>query len=189
MVIEKKKPIEKIKGIFEKIGKRNLIIALAVVLVGAAVWVNWAVIANTGKGGYDGYGQGNGMDNSYTGAGGSAESTDWYASAQVSRDQARDEALEVLQSVVDDEAASAEAKAAAYSDMTKLAKNMEHETNIETLVVAKGFDKCVAVVNAEDASIIVSSEVELTPAQLAQINEIVYEQTGIEPTNVKIICK
>ncbi len=193
MVIEKKKPIDKIKGIFEKIGKRNLIIALAVVLVGAAVWINWAVIAGTSGGGYDGYGQSNGMDNSYTGTGGEvnggAEATDWYTSAQVSRDQARDEALEVLQSVVDDEAASAEAKAAAYTDMTKLAKNMENETNIETLVVAKGFDKCVAVVNEDDASIIVSSSTELTPAQLSQINEIVYTQSGIEPVNIKIICK
>ncbi|MBE6599634.1 MAG: SpoIIIAH-like family protein [Ruminococcaceae bacterium] len=192
MVIEKKKPIDKIKGVFDKIGKRNLIIALAVVLVGAAVWINWAVIANTSGGGYGGYNESNGMDNSYTGSGevnGGTETTDWYTSAQVSRNQARDEALEVLQSVVDDEAASAEAKAAAYTDMTKLAKNMENETNIETLVVAKGFEKCVAVVNEDDASIIVSWDGELTPAQLSQINEIVYVQSGIEPVNVKIICK
>ena len=57
MVIEKKKPIDRIKVVFEKIGKRNLVIILAVLLVGTAVWVNWAVIANTGTGGYDGYDQ------------------------------------------------------------------------------------------------------------------------------------
>lgn len=193
MVIEKKKPMDRIKGVFEKIGKRNLIIVLAVVLVGAAVWVNWAVIANTKGGGFDGYDQSAGMDNSYTGVGGNTsdetENGDWYTSAQVSRTQARDEALEVLQSVVNDESATEEAKAAAYSDITKLAKNMESETNIETLVIAKGFEKCVAVVNDNDASIIVSAANELTPAQLSQINEIVYTQSGIEPVNVKIICK
>ena len=193
MVIEKKKPMEKIKGIFEKIGKRNLIIALAVLLVGAAVWVNWAVISNQGGGGFDGYDQSSGMDNSYTGTNGSTDGgteEDWYSSAQVSRDRARDEALEVLQSVVNDTSAAEEAKAAAYSDITKLAKNMENETNIETLILAKGFEKCVAVINESDASIIVSAEGgELTPAQLSQINEIVYTQSGIEPVNVKIICK
>ena len=193
MVIEKNKPMDRIKGVFEKIGKRNLIIALAVVLVGAAVWVNWAVIAKTGSGGYGGYDQSSGMDNSYTGVGGNTDNTDkaedWFTSAQTDRTQARDEALEVLQSVVNDQSATEEAKAAAYSDITKLAKNMENETNIETLILAKGFSKCVAVVNENDASIIVSSETDLTPAQLSQINEIVYTQSGIEPVNVKIIRK
>ena len=193
MVIEKKKPMDKIKSIFEKIGKRNLIIALAVLLVGAAVWINWAVISNQNGGGFDGYDQSSGMDNSYTGTNGTTNSgtseEDWYSSAQVSRTRARDEALEVLQSVVNDEGATEEAKAAAYSDITKLAKNMENETNIETLILAKGFEKCVAVINENDASIIVSADSELTPAQLSQINEIVYTQSGIEPVNVKIICK
>ena len=192
MVIEKKKPMDRIKGIIEKIGKRNLIIVLAVVLVGAAVWVNWAVFSEQGgNGGFDGYDQSSGMDNSYTGVGnsGAGEAEDWYESAQVSRTRARDEALEVLQSVVNDAAATEEAKASAYSDITKLAKNMENETNIETLILAKGFEKCVAVINDTDASIIVSADGDLTPAQLSQINEIVYTQSGIEPVNIKIICK
>ena len=190
MVIEKKKPMDRIRGVLEKIGRRNLIIMLAVVLVGAAVWVNWAIFAPDTNSGYAGYDQSSGMDNSYTGAGaGGTTEEDWYASAQVSRTQARDEALEVLQSVVNDKSATDDAKAAAYSDITKLAKNMESETNIETLIVAKGFEKCVAVVNESDASIIVSSESELSAAQIAQINEIVYTQAGIEPVNVNIICK
>ena len=191
MVIEKKKPMDKIKSVLDKIGKRNLIIVLAVVLVGAAVWVNWAVFANQGGGGFDGYDQSSGMDNSYTGTGNQSANGEenWYESAQVSRTRARDEALEVLQSVVNDSTATEEAKAAAYSDITKLAKNMENETNIETLILAKGFERCVAVINETDASIIVSAEGELTPAQLSQINEIVYTQSGIEPVNIKIICK
>ncbi len=189
MVIEKKKPMDKIKTVFEKIGKRNLIIVLAVILVGTAVAVNWAVFAPRTSGGYGGYDQSSGMDNSYTGTGSDGAGEDWYSSAQVSRERARDEALEVLQAVVNDQTASEDAKAAAYSDITKLAKNMENETNIETLIVAKGFEKCVAVISESDASIIVSSKDALTPSQLAQINEIVYMQAGIEPINVKIICK
>ena len=63
---------------------------------------------------------------------------------------------------------------------------MESESNIETLVVAKGFAECVAVISGESASVVVKSE-GLQAAQIAQINEIVYEQSGILPVNIKII--
>lgn len=190
MVIEKKKPMEKVKSALLKIGKRNMIIIAAVLLVGVAVLVNWAAFSNDSGGGYGGYGQSSGMNNSYVGtSGNNTGEEDWYASAQVSRSQARDEALEVLQSVVNDSAADDAAKAAAYSDITKLAKTMESETNIETLMTAKGFGKCVAVINGDDASVIVSSAEALTVAQISQINEIVYTQAGIDPVNIKIICK
>jgi hypothetical protein len=52
--------------------------------------------------------------------------------------------------------------------------------------MAKGFEECVAVISNGNASIVVKSD-GLTPAQLAQINEIVYEQASIKPVNVKII--
>ena len=58
--------------------------------------------------------------------------------------------------------------------------------NIETLVKAKGFEECVAVISGEDASIVVKSD-GLNAAQISQINEIVYAQAGIEPVNIKII--
>ena len=63
---------------------------------------------------------------------------------------------------------------------------METEANIESLIVAKGFEECVAVINGDSASIVVKSE-GLVAAQISQINEIVYDQAGIEPLNIKII--
>jgi stage III sporulation protein AH len=74
-------------------------------------------------------------------------------------------------------------------EISALADAMEAEANIETLVLAKGFAQCVAVINGEACSVVVSSEGELQPAQISQINEIVYEQSGIQPVNVKIITK
>jgi hypothetical protein len=65
---------------------------------------------------------------------------------------------------------------------------MEQEANIETLIMAKGFDKCVAVINGDSARIVVSGT-QLTQAQIAQINEIVYEQANILPVNVTITEK
>ena len=63
---------------------------------------------------------------------------------------------------------------------------METEANIESLIVAKGFEECVAVISGDSASIVVKSE-GLLASEISQINEIVYEQSGISPVNVKII--
>ena len=63
---------------------------------------------------------------------------------------------------------------------------MEAESNIETLIVAKGFEECVAVISGESVNIVVKSD-GLQAAQISQINEIVYEQSGILPVNIKII--
>lgn len=185
MVIEKKRPFDGFKRVIAKIGKRNIIIGAAVVLVVAAVVVNWAVFARDDTG-YDGYDVSSGMNNT-----GNTTNTseDFFSATQVSRTRARDEALEVLQSVVDDENADEASKTAAYESITKLAKQMDDEVNIESLIVSKGFKQCVAVLSDETASIVVKAEGELTPAQLSQINEIVYVQTGIVPENITIIQK
>ena len=92
----------------------------------------------------------------------------------------------VLQGVVDNTASSEDAKSKALAEITTLAKVMEAEANIETLIEAKGFAECVAVIKDDSASIVVKSD-GLQAAQISQINEIVYEQSGISPVNVKII--
>ena len=51
-----------------------------------------------------------------------------------------------------------------------------------------GFEDCIAVLNGDSASIIVKSQ-DLQAAEIAQINAIVYEQTGIVPGGVTIITK
>ena len=53
--------------------------------------------------------------------------------------------------------------------------------------VSKGFEKCVAVINGETASIVVKCAETLTPAQLAQINASVFEVAAIEPVNITIV--
>ena len=110
----------------------------------------------------------------------------YFSSIAVDRQRARDEAIEVLQAIVDDASSTEAAKTEASTQISTLASIMEKESNIETLIMAKGFEECVAVISDGSASIVVKGE-GLTPAQLAQINEIVYEQASIKPANVKII--
>lgn len=186
MKMEKVK--EKFTSFCRRVGKRNFIIAASFVLVAAALIVGVAVF-NREDDGFD-YSQGVGMQpddtGKDTGSGNQSAADTYFSSVQVNRQRSRDEALEVLQGVVDNEAATATAKEEALAEINKLARVMEAETNIETLIVAKGFEECVAVISGESASIVVRSE-GLQTAQISQINEIVYEQSGILPVNVKII--
>ena len=184
MVVEQK--INPVKNFFLKIGKRNLIIAGAVALIGAAVILNFVMFGGAPKDGYSGYDEPSGLTGN--GEGQMNASDTYFASAQVSRQRARDEAMEVLQSVVENEGAVEAVKTQALADLSKLAMAIEQEANIETLIMAKGFEKCVAVISGDTARIIVSGS-GLTPAQIAQINEIVYEEANISPVNITITEK
>ena len=88
--------------------------------------------------------------------------------------------------VCDSEESSAEAKAEAQAKMSKIAVDIQNEANIETLVKAKGFEDCVAVISEDAVSVIVSAE-SLKAAEAAQILSIVLDTTGIEPEKVSII--
>ncbi len=178
---------------FKKLGVRNLVIVLSVLLIGAAVYVNWSLF-----GGADDVdsqspsdniqaGTSDGESGNSTPADGNTEdeSTNFFAASQIERQRARDEAIEVLQSVVDDATSLDVAKEQALADIAAIAATIEAEANIESLIKAKGFEECVAVINGDKANIIVKSD-GLKPNQLSQILEIVYLQADILPANVSI---
>ena len=195
---------ESIKRFFERIGKRNLVIAGAVTLVIAAVAVNWIVFSGeSGEDGFD-YNASAGMNTGYgttlnTGevgdtaskpTGSDPTSTDsYFSSVEISRQRARDEALEVLNAVVENDQASDAVKAEAMAEIQTIAKEMSQESNIESILMGKGFAQCLAVINGDSANIVVKTEGQLNASQLAQINAVVYEQAGIEPINITIVAK
>ncbi|MBR6727616.1 MAG: SpoIIIAH-like family protein [Clostridia bacterium] len=175
-----------------KFSRRSIITACAVLVIAVAVILNVTLFRgedevvdpNLPSDGTVIEGDGNNGDTTTD-----VDSVDGYFSAtQVSRQRARDEALEVLQSVVDSESADEATKTEALLEIADLARAMEAEANIETMVLAKGFSRCVAVINGETCSVVVNGT-ELQENQISQINEIVYEQTGILPANIRIVAK
>lgn len=165
-----------IKKGFKKIGLRNFIIVMSVLLIGVAVYANWALFGNDKPV--------NGDAPSDVTPDDSGEAN-YFSVSMIERQRARDEAMEVLQGVVADAESMEAVKEQALSDIAAMAATIELEANIETLVKSKGFDECVAVVNGDKANIVVKSE-GLLPNQLSQILEIVYTQAGILPANVTI---
>ena len=179
--------VGKIKGFFARIGKRNLIIACSVLLIGVAVILNFVLFSNEPDDGYN-YDQPSGNISGDLNNDATDTADTYFSAAQVSRQRARDEALEVLQAVVDNPDAEETAKTEALESIAAIADEIQKEANIESLITAKGFEQCVAVLNGNTASIIVSAD-ELQATQIAQINAIVYEQAGIAPSGVTIISK
>lgn len=184
------KKTNKFKAIVFKLGKRNIIIAASVLMIGVAVLLNFVLFTGANQSqGYQGYDQpsGNVSDSLGNDTTDTNENT-YFSATQVSRQRARDEALEVLQAVVENAESSETARTEALESIAAIADEIQKEANIESLITAKGFAQCVAVLNGDSASIIVSADT-LQPAQIAQINTIVYEQTGILPAGITIINK
>ena len=175
----------KIKGFFSSKAARTMAVFVAVLLIGVAVYVNYRLF-------YDpidnmGYGDNN-MDDNFDSSleTGGDESNDYFAATVLNRQQSRDEAIDVLKLVAESDEATEEAKASANEQISKIALDIQNETNIETLVKAKGFEECVAVISEDAVSVVVSAE-NLQAADAAQILTIVYETTGISPDKVSII--
>lgn len=182
--------LEKLKQLCKKAGVKTLLAACAVLVLGSIVVLNFILRENA-----ENTEIGNKMAinlSSDTMQGKETmkadENGDYFATMSLQRKQARDEAMEVLLSVSENETALEEARQAALTDMNKMALDIEREANIETLVQSKGFEQCVAVINGEQCNVIVETS-GLLPGEVAQISEIVYEQTGIIPENLKIIEK
>lgn len=180
---------EKRKITFPKIRRRHVMITCAVLLIAAALVLNFVLFTNKEQPVDPAATAGTDATGDVTDTANSANTADGYFSAtQVSRQRARDEALEVLQSVVDNENADEATKTGALQEIAELAAAMEAEANIESLVLSKGFSQCVAVINGDTCSVVVNGG-ELQEQQISQINEIVYEQAGILPVNIRIITK
>lgn len=115
------------------------------------------------------------------------EEKDYFSTAVNDREKSRKNTIAELNEIISDKNSSSDAKQKAEKNKNTIALNIEKEANIETLIKAKGFEKCIAVINEKSANIIVKAK-EVTSRQTLQINEIVSEQTDFTSENIKIIA-
>ncbi len=199
-----------------KVWKRNAVVATVVLFVCVAVYLNWSYSQdesiNTGGGPEISEGASMGttqlevVTKDETPAGqprdpdtgamsvlpaDSAAATDavgdYFAAARLSRQKARDQALQLLNDTSAAEGAGQEIRDSASKEITEMALNAIKETQIESLVVAKGFTDCVAFINESGINVIVSEpEGGLNAKDVAKIKDIVKGETGLETANIKV---
>ena len=178
---------QKFKNFLSSRGAKSLAVFLAVVIIGAAVYVNYRLFYDPV--GSMGYGDNNMSDNfNDSASAGTDAEEDYFTATALNRQQSRDEAIDVLRLVAESEESSEEARAEATAKISQIALDIQNEANIETLVRAKGFSECVAVISEGSVSVIVEAE-SLQAAEAAQILAIIYDTTGISPENISIISK
>ncbi|MBR0303913.1 MAG: SpoIIIAH-like family protein [Clostridia bacterium] len=182
--------LEKIKNgcasLVRKAGKKTVIASMAVLVIGIAVLLNFLTLHDKTSVALN---EELSEIPALAKAGGesaAASDEDYFASIALNRQSARDEAMSVLKTVTESDSAVEEVRNTAYDDIRQIASDIECEANIETLIEAKGFEQCIAIVNGSVASVIVKTP-GLTPGELAQISEIVYNEAGIVPADLKII--
>ena len=153
----------KVGSFFTKSKKRALIITASVLIICVAVGVNWMLFGpgNTPASAE----QTNKEENNKNGDAGNvnADVTEdgpdsFFAIAVTDRQRARDEAIEALQAIVENDETSSEERSVAAASISRIAGYIEAEANIETLVKSKGFEQCVAVVSEDAVSVVVGTE-------------------------------
>lgn len=117
-----------------------------------------------------------------------ATESEYFSSARVDRQKARDESLDKLQKIIDSSTEDNDAKKEATEKIAKISDMINAENKIETLVTAKGVNNCIAVINesSNKVDIIVDVE-ELTDTIILQIKEIATGQLGCSYEDVTII--
>lgn len=109
----------------------------------------------------------------------------YFDQARASRTAAREEAVRLISETLGAAQATAEQKAAAQQQTTAIAEHILQESNIEDLILAKGFSDCVVFLEGEHCQVVVQSA-NLQPKESVQILEIVLAQSGVEAKNVQI---
>lgn len=119
----------------------------------------------------------------------STAASDYFAGIRLSRQEARDSAIELLQEAAAyTEDPTTDTMSSAAADLEAMVRTALDEAQIESLVISKGYADCVAFCTDEGISLAVASpENGLTDQDVAKLTDIVTSETEYSPTMLKII--
>lgn len=112
--------------------------------------------------------------------------TDYFAAVRLSRQQARDNAVSLLQetAATGDDTKAAESSA----QLEDIVQTALSEAQIESLVIAKGYTDCVAYMSSDGISVAVSApEGGLQEDDVAVIADIVMSQSEYTLSDIRVV--
>ena len=172
----------------KQVWKRRAVVAAVLMLVGTSVYLNWRYAGTVEDSGKKVLGQSALVNGETTDAEVTAAGDDYFATARLSRKQARDTAISMLQEAQVDENATEDVLNEASQTMQVLAAYTVAESQIESLVVAKGYADCVAYMSGEGISIAVASpEGGLQREDVAVIADIVMAQSDYSLNDIRVV--
>ena len=168
-------------------GKGQAVLALMVLVLGAAVWLNMKFSSTNKYLGEATYVNSKKETSSAVETSAKADTkTDYFADAKKGRKTALENAKKTVEELLDTDNLTEEDKKTAMQKINEIAATIEKENNIETLLKAKGFEKAVVVIGDKNINVVVKSD-GLTTAQTLQIQDIVTSESEVELGNIKIV--
>ena len=104
---------------------------------------------------------------------------EFFESARLSREKSRDEALDTIEKTLKNSSLSDEEKQTMTDTLKAQITNIETESELETLIKAKGFVDCVVMLDGTSANVTVMTENDaLTAAEVTKIRDIILSKCG-----------
>jgi stage III sporulation protein AH len=112
--------------------------------------------------------------------------TDYFAAVRLSRQQARDSAVNLLQEAM--AYGTAEDAQQSNAQLEDIVQTALCEAQIESLIIAKGYTDCVAYMSEDGISVAVAApEGGLVQTDVAVIADIIITQTGFEMADIRVV--
>ncbi len=106
--------------------------------------------------------------------------------ARDSKNTARSKAMEMLNTVINDEATDKTNKEKASAELVAMSSNMEAEGVIEGILKTKGFEDSVVFITNGIATVAVKCEKNLTAAEVAKIQDAVKSNAKVSGEKITI---
>lgn len=183
-----------------KVWKKNMVAAAILVTVCAGIYVNWlytednAVVnledsLDTQKVmSEDSLVLSGDMEAIASGEDVVSTATDYFAAVRLSRQQARDNAVNLLQEAMAYSGSDNSKELESSMELEEIVQTALSEAQIESLIIAKGYADCVAYMSGEGISVAVSSpEGGLQQADVAVIADIVMTQSDYSLDDIRVV--
>lgn len=112
----------------------------------------------------------------------------YFTQSRLDRDTMYSQTLDTYQKVIENESISADQKAIAQKEISKINEQKNSIMIAENLIKVKGFEDLIIFINGENVSVIVKSD-KLEEKEIAQIQNIVTRELGVKIENINISNK
>lgn len=183
-----------------KVWKKNMIAAAILVTVCAGIYVNWLYTEDNAAASLedaldvekvmsdDTLVLSEDMAAIASGEEVSTTATDYFAAVRLSRQQARDNAVNLLQEAMAYSGEDGGKDVESAAELEDIVQTALSEAQIESLVIAKGYADCVAYMSGEGISVAVSSpEGGLQQSDVAVIADIVMTQSDYSLDDIRVV--
>lgn len=178
-----------------KIKKRHIVLTALVLALGAAVYLNWqfgssdftSEATQTGNSlGEATYVSTNEATVDQQVVKMTTEQEQYFAQAENKRKEAEDEVIEISKEVLTLSESSDEAKTEAVEKADEIEKRILNQSNIESVLNAKGFSRCLCLISDEGCNVIVLKD-EMNESSTLIIKDAVSSQIEMDFDDIKVV--